>query len=57
MIKQAQKRMVTYRIADKLCDFLIRICDAVERDSGIRPTKTQVVELAIRDLAKKKKIN
>ncbi len=46
---------VTHRATKEIVDLVEDIRDIIEGESGIRPSRSRVVELAIRELAKRKK--
>lgn len=53
---EAKTGHVTHRATEEIVGLVENLRDAIQKESGVRPTRSQVVELAIRDLAKKKQI-
>jgi len=47
---------ITHRATEEMVTMLEGIRDAIQKDSGVRPSRSQVVELAIRELAQKKRV-
>lgn len=48
---------VTHRATEEMVSLVEAIRDAMERESGVRPSRSQVVELAIRQLARAKRVH
>lgn len=57
MEQETKTAHITHRATEELVEMIEGLREAISKESGVRPSRSQVVELAIKELAKKKKVS